>query len=29
VSDVQLAQVEHALLKGATANGFVGELMLL
>jgi transposase len=29
VSDVQLAQVEHALLKGATANGFVGELWTL
>jgi transposase len=29
LSDVQLAQVEHALLKGATANGFVGELWTL
>jgi transposase len=26
VSDVQLAEVEDALLEGATANGFVGEL---
>jgi transposase len=26
VSDAQLAQVEHALLEGATANGFVGQL---
>jgi hypothetical protein len=29
VSDVQLAQAEQALLKGATANGFVGELWTL
>jgi hypothetical protein len=26
LSDVQLTQVEQALLEGATANGFVGEL---
>jgi hypothetical protein len=29
LSDTQLAQVEQALLEGATAHGFVGELMLL
>jgi transposase len=29
VSDAQLAQVEQALLKGTTANGFVGELWTL
>jgi transposase len=29
LSDRQLGQVEHFLLQGATANGFVGELMLL
>jgi transposase len=29
LSDQQLAEVEQALLKGATANGFTGELMLL
>jgi hypothetical protein len=29
VSDHQLQQVEHALLEGATANGFVGELWIL
>jgi transposase len=29
VSDAKLAQVEHALLEGATANGFVGELWTL
>jgi transposase len=29
VSDAQLAQVEHALLEGATANGFVGQLWTL
>jgi transposase len=29
LSDAQLARVEQALLEGATANGFVGELMLL
>jgi transposase len=29
VSDAQLAQVEHALLEGATANGFTGELWTL
>jgi transposase len=29
VSDAQLGQVEQALLKGATANGFVGELWTL
>jgi transposase len=29
LSDAQLATVEQALLEGATANGFVGELMLL
>jgi hypothetical protein len=26
VSDAQLGQVERALLEGATANGFTGEL---
>ena len=29
LSDAQLAQVEQALLEGATANGFVGELWTL
>jgi transposase len=29
LSDAQLAQVEQALLKGATANGFTGELWTL
>jgi transposase len=29
LSDVQLTQVEQALLEGATANGFVGELWTL
>jgi transposase len=29
VSDAQLGQVEHALLEGATANGFVDELRTL
>jgi len=29
LSDAQLGQVEQALLKGATANGFVGELWTL
>jgi transposase len=29
VSDAQLSQVEQALLEGATANGFVGELWTL
>jgi transposase len=29
LSDQQLARVEQALLEGATANGFTGELMLL
>jgi transposase len=29
LSDLQLAQIEQALLKGATANGFVGELWTL
>jgi transposase len=29
LSDAQLAQVEQALLQGATANGFVGELWTL
>jgi transposase len=29
LSDQQLATVEQALLEGAAANGFVGELMLL
>jgi transposase len=29
LSDAQLATVEHALLAGATANGFVGELWTL
>jgi transposase len=29
VSDVQLGQIEQALLEGATANGFVGELWTL
>jgi transposase-like protein len=29
LSDAQLATIEQALLEGATANGFAGELMLL
>jgi transposase len=29
LSDAQLTQVEQALLEGATAHGFFGELMLL
>jgi transposase len=29
LSDAQLAQVEQALLEGATANGFIGELWTL
>jgi transposase len=29
LSDLELGRVEQALLEGATANGFVGELMLL
>jgi transposase len=29
LSDAQLTQVEQALLEGATAHGFTGELMLL
>jgi hypothetical protein len=29
LSDAQLATVEQALLEGAAAHGFVGELMLL
>jgi transposase len=29
LSDAQLATVEQALLEGATAHGFTGELMLL
>jgi transposase len=29
LSDAQLAQVKHALLEGATAHGFVGELWTL
>jgi hypothetical protein len=29
VLDAQLAQVEQALLEGATVDGFFGELMLL
>ena len=29
LSDAQLAEVEHALLDGATAHGFVGELWTL